>query len=268
MSGIDTTQFVNFIRSDEAIPVACFVSSIALLPKRDLVEHPVGSVFFGVIGSAFVGKMFNWFTPDKMKPYVVVGILGLTMFGLFHRIFHKKNSNIKRINGASSSTGNEKNGESDSPEDNRSIFSSPLINITYTSTQSGSGSRRKLNNFWTPWSRTIGPATNPADESEDMMRVTYTTHRIIDNVGLELTIDKKLNHVVVEELLDENKEMLNQSVVNAKDLILRIATGQNISLMRGLYIHDRESGYLMIKTSCADVHGDVVMSINIESSPQ
>lgn len=248
MSKINYTPLVNFIKSEEAIPVVCFLSSLSLLPKRDLINYPVGSVFVSVVGSTFIGKIFGWFTPDKMKPHIAVGILGLTIVSACHRFLNRRNVSSKS-----------------SVDNGISIFSSPLINITYMTSESGTQTDVRF-----PWSRSSELNLNHVtDNSEDLMRVSYSIHRIIENTGLDLTTDEKLGRDVVIRLLDENKEKLNQAVrgLDVRKLICRLLSNKNADLesMKGLYIHGIDIGYVMIRTTSTDVSGDVVMSININA---
>lgn len=100
MSDQYITSFTNFIKTDEALPIACFASSLVLLPNHDLIEHPVGSVFASVVSGGTMGTLIRWFTPDSLKPYVVTGIISLTLIKLCIRMLSRN----QKINESSKST--------------------------------------------------------------------------------------------------------------------------------------------------------------------
>jgi len=82
------------------------------------------------------------------------------------------------------------------------------------------------------------------------MRISYTAHSILDNIGPTITIDKPLTGSLVRNIIMEAKESLDFKIISAIDTIASVVDDiEFIDKISGIFIHNSEHGFVLIKCS-------------------
>ncbi|VBB18568.1 hypothetical protein YASMINEVIRUS_1031 [Yasminevirus sp. GU-2018] len=232
---------MNFLGTEEGVVIACFTSSMLSLNKSDVVEYPAGSVFSSIVGGVIVGKLFNLCTPEKLRPYVAVGIIGLSLASLAYRVFNGKSSRDNTSTRTSVTTSNRTTSESSGSSGVLTSFIPPFITFNY-------------------FNRSV--LSNPL--TSNMTRVSYTAHQHLENVGPSYELSDKLSVDNILKTLGDHSSEINAEVNSSLDTIRKtLIEHNNINLFKGVYIHDKFAGFVKIVTTNEEVSGDVVVSINI-----
>jgi len=225
----------EYIESREGIMVSCFVATMVILKKSNLIKYPRGYSIPISMGSAMIGYKVSDWIPNWLKSYVSTGVLSLSFVGLIY----------KRITNYDNDDDTSFSEESDDTVSDKSQPQSQ----TQTQTQ--------------PQPKTITEA-----EQKLLDRISYTTHPKIkiEDIGLIIDIedaisDNKVIHTV-EKLYLDNKDTHGKLVADIID-VAKTYRSLNLSKIKGVFVHDDKIGYVLITTNSV-TNNDDVMKIRID----
>jgi hypothetical protein len=213
--------FKDFLGSYEGLTFSCFVAGMSTLSQSHVIANPTSSVFGGIIGAVITSGIFNFFTPISIRLYASSCILGLSFIRLICNTFRKDPPN--------SSTSLK------SPKYTDTLFG-PLIYINYKK-------------------------SNLNDSNSLLYRVSYTSHKILNNNGPTIEIDENLTSENILSLI-KTPENYNIVMIRNIEIIRNVLELINVHPMKGIFIHDATNGYIMITSKAND--NNVVVSIRID----
>lgn len=222
------TDIMKKIRSDEAILPVWFFTSLVSLPSKELTNSPNISIISCLIETYIVKLLFSSIVPKELKPYAIIGIIGVSAIGIVHRL--RNNMISKDIENKSS----------------KFNYTSPVLSIMLSLPFNSSNKKsiKDINN-----------------DLDDMVRVSYDMHKLLSYSGGCVTECTLTSDLIMDMLENGNYCDYFEST---KEIIKRIITNPDIDLskLKGIFIHDRTKGYYMITTTQND-DSDVVLSINV-----
>jgi hypothetical protein len=163
-----SSKITELLRSKESIVPILFFSSIIRLPKNSINEHPFSSVISCVIETYILKTLFNTFVVKEMKPYALVGILGLSAINIIYKI---RNNMINKCIL-----------DENNPIPKYTSFTSPILSIIL-SLPINSPFRRRNDKLI-------------KDKIDDIVRVSYDMHEILQNSNEYETSDILTNYYV------------------------------------------------------------------------
>lgn len=211
-------SFKEYIESREGVMLSCFVATIVILKKTNLIKYRRGYSIPLSIGSAIIGGKASDWVPNWMKPYVSAGILGVSVIGLvYKRITNYDNDD-------DTSFSDDSNSNSDTESQSNTITESEqklLDRISYT--------------------------TYPKIKKEDIGLIIDIVE-VISDIRVISTVEK---------LYLNNKDTHGKLVADIIDAA-KAYRSLNLNKIKGVFVHDDKIGYVLITTSSVVDNDDVM----------
>lgn len=86
-------SILKFLKSDNALTLACFTAGLSTLTKKEIFDAPVFSIMCVTMGAAFNSSLLHFVTPEELKPAVTTSIFGLSVVNFANRICTKTEDN-------------------------------------------------------------------------------------------------------------------------------------------------------------------------------
>lgn len=102
------------------------------------------------------------------------------------------------------------------------------------------------------------------DNELALYRVSYSTHKKLQNDGVTISIDDKLTKENILSIIETSSAEGKSITLNNTEILRKVLNGLDCDLpkIKGIFIHDSDVGYIMINTNTVD--NETIASIRID----